>query len=164
MKLGAALELSPASELFTDWRAGRRSLSGVFRVRSAAPLKLSGALSGRAVLVVEAPEIVLENIGAPDTEHDLITVVTAGGQVRVRGEVHAALIAEGKAEVEMEPGCRMQGSLLLAEGAARLSGQLAPDWNTAAGKTIGEALNAPGRGVYAVGISPAPLWRKGERQ
>lgn len=161
-----AINLDPKSALYADWRAGRRSLSGVFQLKSAQPLVLGGPLSGRAVVVVEAPELKLENLMPSGGERELVTVVVESGRVRLSGEVHAVLIATGSAQVEIEPGCQMQGSLLLGTDAApsRLAGQLRPEWCTAAGLTLGEALNAPGRGAYAVGISPAPLWRKGDRQ
>jgi hypothetical protein len=103
------VELSQAGSLFEDWLAGHRELLGVFRLTSKPVVTLKGPLRGRAVLVIDADEVTLEDM--PAVPGDLVTVVCGRGRVRVSGKVFALVIVSDKARFEMAPGAELSGGL-----------------------------------------------------
>jgi len=158
-------DLDPSGPLYSDWLAGRRALSGVFRVRSSGPMTLSGCLFGRAVLVVDTPELTLKDLDLPRDQEDLLTIVCCKGTVKLSGTVRVQLIVSGEARVEPSEGSQLTGSLLFSGERLSLtkSSKLVRDATGFSGASLEQSLSKSGRGAYAVGISPVPLWVRGDR-
>jgi hypothetical protein len=157
--------LAPGGDAMQRWTRGEAALLGVFHIESAAAVRLSGALPGRALLVVDAPAVDLADIPPPRHPGDLLTIVTDRARVRVRGNVHAAVIASGDARVELAPDAHLTGGLAIEGRGAplALSGRLRRSPAAAAGHDLASSLSANGRGPHVLSLAPFPLWTEGGR-
>jgi hypothetical protein len=156
--------LDPAGATWRRWRQGGSALNGIFEVAAGERLVLEGVSGGRTVLVPDAREVIVRDL-SKRSSFDLLTLVLTRGRVRVSGTVHAVLAVGPAVELTIAPGTRIVGGLLLG-GSHRgppLVGTVVNDPAAAAGLTLEEARAKEGPGVWAVGLSPVPLWTEGDR-
>jgi hypothetical protein len=159
------MDLTEDSPTFQDWLSGKRELTGVFRLKSAKPLRLTGSLRGRAVLVIDAPDLSLSDV-AQLPGNSLVTLVVNRGTLRLSGAVHAALLVGADARLSLSKDANLTGSLIVPRPRARTEwvGTLMPSSAVPGAESVNAALALPGRGAYALAISPNPLWVEGDRQ
>ena len=157
--------LDPADEVYRDWRAGKRQLTGVFELPGSARFELSGPVSGRLVLVLGDRDVTLRDVTAGQPgEH--LTVVLESGRLQLGGTVHASLILGDRVTLAMDSATTLAGTLTWAHppGRPALAGTLDADGHAMAGDSPVQASGWSGFGVFALGLSPAPIWTEGDRQ
>lgn len=162
----------PDDPLLTRWLAGTARIEGVLDLRDREEqLYLTGELRGRTVVIVGEKGAHLEDLNrrAGEVGHKL-TVVSLGGDVSVRGEVHAAVLMLGVAE-GVPPGrarigmsSTLVGGLVVPHsppGSVQLEGSIRYDSNLLAAYPPKDDLLKPYRGDYVVVVSPDPLFSEG---
>ena len=153
------VDLTPESGVFRDWIQGRRALTGIVRLRSPGPVRLGGELRGNVVLVIDAPELVLEGLDARPAG-DNLTIVCDRTQITVSGQVHVRLIVGEGATFEARPDCRVVGSLHLARG-VRIQGL----GGEVHGRPLFRIPGEPGTPeTYMVAFSPHPVRQEADRE
>jgi hypothetical protein len=160
-----ALAVPADGPLMSAWAAGERALMGIVKVTGDKPLVLTGERAGRAVLIVDAPEVELKDL-APAATGDLVTVIATRGRVRIAGDVRAYVIAADAAVVEMAANSRLTGGLALAgrPRAHQLAGLIVRAPEADAGLTLDSAVETRDHLVYGLAISPVPVSTEGERR
>lgn len=153
--------LSAGDEPMTAWLAGKVALNGVFRVKGDEPLVIQGPVRGRVFLLVESGEVLLSEIAARSDPTERLTVLASRGRLRVRGEVHASVVAAGEAAVEIAPGSVLIGCLIQgpSDRPPRLEGSL-----QAVPLPRAQLEKAAEEGAHALALSPSPLWTVGTRE
>lgn len=169
----AFLRPAPEDRAFRRWLDGRDRLEGVIDATRQGRLDLTGELRGRVVLLVGPNGAHLDGLNARASRAgSRVTVVSLGGDVEVRGDVHAAVImlprtrgdASTVGRFRLGMGAKLTGSLIAPHATAsnlQLAGKIRYDGTLLAAYPPKATLDKEGRGDYVVAVSPTPLFGDG---
>lgn len=131
----------------------------VIHVVSRAPLKLTGTIPGRVLLVTEQAPVDLTDVDLGPGPLDRLTVAAFGGSVTVRGACQAYVIAGPATPVILTKGSTLTGGLTLSELASgtRLEGTIVKSDRYDTG---GYGAEPDPRETYTAALSPRVLYRK----
>lgn len=157
-------------DMATAWERFRQSRSEVHGViafdNSDEVLTLTGRLRGQACLVVGTGGLLLEDFNGEGPSGDVITIVSLGGPVKVRGTVRCALVlARADAvphRLHFDPDCSLHGAFSayrLPQG-THLAGRLVRNTETVSGRTMADGRVWLDEKRLHVVMAPRCLYRK----